>query len=141
MEELFSSAYPDLDSKTAMHKARNITQVITGTIELGARTAGTDTPIRHMDVANVLAYWVIGNTYLDNLHTGDRNPELGDVNSPTVSDGEMAELYKEFSARIADFLLGLRLLEQYSKTFEAFVRGSMAIGTGEWPRDRGALDY
>lgn len=140
LEQAFEKAYPDIPVDDARHMARNLTQVITGTIDIGEKV-GASGDVSHMDVANAFVYWSMCNTYLEDIHKGKRNAELTDVESPSLSDGEMYALTDEFVARTADLLLGLEVLAEYPEMYRAFIRGSVALGASHWERSRGKLAY
>ena len=78
LEQAFEKAYPDITVDDARHMARNLTQVITGTIDIGERV-GASGDVSHMDVANAFVYWSMCNTYLEDIHKGKRNADLTDV--------------------------------------------------------------
>ena len=140
LEEAFVDAYPEVPDEEARHMARNLAQVIIGTIDIGDKR-GADREVSHMDVANAFVYWCMASTYLEDLGEGRRNPALADPASPVLGDKEMRALVNEFVARAADLLIGLRILSEHPEMYEAFIRGSVALGASTLERDRGKLAY
>lgn len=138
LEEAFVDAYPDVPRDEVVHMARNLAQVITGTIDIGDKV-GAAGDVSHMDVANAFVYWCTFNTYLEDVRKGNRNPALTDTSSPRLSEGEMKLLTGEFVARAADLLLGLEVLQRNPEMFKAFIRGSLALGASQGERHRGNL--
>ena len=130
--EAFLAAYPELSDDAAKHAARNMAQVISGTIDIG-RKAGAGGEVTHMDVANALVYWcVTGASPEARLEA----PEGGEGSAGTGSIDR-----EELAARAADFMLALDVLSVEPELLAAFIHGTSALGTSRWERDRGKIHY
>jgi hypothetical protein len=128
LEDAFLRAYPDMPEERARHLARNLTQVIAGVIDIGARVSGT-VELTHMDTANALVYWCTTGGYLEEVAAGRLEGAV-----------EPERLTRELSARVADLLICIEVLSGHPSTYEAFIRGSIALGTSGWERERGKLE-
>jgi hypothetical protein len=131
LEDAFRKAYPELPPDRARHIARNLTQVIMGVIDIGTRAPGVG-GITHMDTANALVYWCTANSRLEEVFSAkpDRAP----------ADVQISSINAELAARVADLLICLEVLQQHPAMYDAFIRGTIALGSSGWERDRGKLE-
>lgn len=135
----FADAYPGVDIDKCEHMARNFAQVIGGVIDVGRRLGadGQAGELTHMDQANCMVYWCILNTHLEDYFESDGNAR--DITP--ISEESASRLTREFSARVSDWLAGIEALKQEPVLYEAFIRGSIFMGTSDWERDRGRLKF
>lgn len=127
LEEAYREAYPGLEPARARHKARNLTQILAGVIDISERL-GQPGEITQAEIAAALVYWCASNTYLEELREGRRDPALCDPASPGISAEEAELILSEFSANAADMLLAMDVLRQDERLLAAFVRGTAALG-------------
>jgi hypothetical protein len=130
--EAFLTAYPELSEEAARHAARNLAQVISGTIDIGRKAGGSE-EVTHMDLANTLVYWCA----TGGSPEGEA-PEHGRGAEGTATWGESRG---GLAARAADLMLALEVLSEEPELLAAFIRGTSALGTSGWERDRGKIRY
>lgn len=136
----FNKAYPDVEESRIEHMARNFVQVVGGVIDIGERMpCGEVDQISHMDIANSMVFWCIMNTRLEEFIESDGGK--CDSASPLIPAADAELLRKEFAARIADWLAGIEALKSDPVMYEAFIRGTLAMGTAHWQRDRDDLGF
>lgn len=134
--EAFSEAYPRIPEDDLVHMARNFTQVVEGLIVIGERMGGEE-DVSHMDVANSIVSSCVANTFEE--FQGDKS---GSDTTFNIEADKMKILMEECVARVADWLLGLKVLEEVDPvSYRMFVRGAAAFGGGDWERNRGRIRY
>jgi hypothetical protein len=134
----FRRAYPEVSAGSVEHMARNFTQVVSGVIDIGRRARDVaEAEVSHMDLANCLVYWCIANSHLEDFFPREGEPEA----AGQISASEARLLLEEFSARIADWLVGIEALKDHPGLIESFVKGTRVMGTEDWERDRGRLSF
>lgn len=134
----FAEAYPEMESDRCEHMARNFAQVVGGVIDIGRRMGADEGGrITHVDQANCIVYWCILNTRLEDYF--DRGGRA--AGGAPISEDDIAKLTMEFSARVSDWLVGIEALKQEPGLYDAFIRGSIAMGTSGWERDRSRLKF
>ncbi len=131
LEDAFLEAYPGLPPAKARHMARNLTQVITGVIDIGMKSFN-ERGISHMDTANALVYWCTTNSSLEEAVSAGLRGE--------AAEAWMGRITGELAARAADLLICLEVLRRHPALHDAFIRGTIALGTSGWERDRGKLE-
>lgn len=135
----FRYAYPDISKDESDHIARNFIQVITGILSVGEKCDNGKKPSQ-MDIANSTVYWCVANTTLEDYLNDDEDAETGDP-SKGIAPDEMDDMTKEFVARISDWLIGLKVLQEDPDLFRVFISGALAFGASKWEKSRGALGH
>lgn len=126
IERAYGEAYPELDPAEARHRARNLTQVLAGVIDLSERL-GQPGEITQVELAETLVYWCISNTYLEDLREGKRDPLICDPSSPGITQAEIDLLVRQLAATAADMLLAIDVLREDERLLAAFVKGTVAM--------------
>ncbi len=127
LEEAYRSAYPELEPGEARHRARNLTQIVTGVINVSERI-GEPGEISQPELARALIYWCTSNTYLEDLREGRRDPAICDPSSPGISGREIDRITTELSVTAAEMLVAIDVLRQDDRLLAAFVKGTAALG-------------
>ena len=141
MISAFSRAYPDVPTERIQHMARNFVQVVSGMIDIGRRVGREGNGhLSHMDIANSMVFWCISNTRLEDFCEGSGRTRRAD-STPVISEEEARLLQREFSARVADWLVGVEALKGETDLYESFIRGSLALGVSDWENNRAELGY
>lgn len=136
----FRDAYPDVPIDKVEHIARNFIQVVTGILSVGEKCDNGEMPSQ-MEIANSTIYWCVANTALEDYLGVDSGVATGDSLKGRITEDEMDSLIKEFVARIADWSIGLKVLQEDPDLFRVFIRGALAFGARNWEQNRGALGH